>query len=77
MEQFWSSLGWFSVPKSAAHEADESVPSKLPKVMVYFPPELKAELERLSTQERRSMSAMVVYIVEKYIEQLKADGKFE
>ncbi|MBW4421906.1 MAG: hypothetical protein KME13_22265 [Myxacorys californica WJT36-NPBG1] len=51
------------------------VPSKLPRLMVYLPPETKADLERLANYERRSLSQMAVYAIEEAIRRAKAEGK--
>ena len=55
--------------------AFNEVPTKLSKVMVYMERELKDDLERLSQVERRSMSQMALYLIEKGIKQAKSEGK--
>ncbi|MBD1860022.1 hypothetical protein H6F69_31035 [Leptolyngbya sp. FACHB-1624] len=51
------------------------VPSKLPRLMVYLTPETKADLERLATYERRSLSQAAVFAIEEAIRRAKAEGK--
>jgi metal-responsive CopG/Arc/MetJ family transcriptional regulator len=45
------------------------VPSQLPRLVVYMPEEVKKKFERLSEKQRRSMSQMVVFLVEQAIEE--------
>ncbi|WP_347277643.1 MULTISPECIES: hypothetical protein [Leptolyngbya] len=43
--------------------------------MVYLTPETKADLERLATYERRSLSQAAVFAIEEAIRRAKAEGK--
>lgn len=52
-----------------------SVPAKLPRVAVYLSEEVKADLVKLATKERRSESAMAAILIEEGIAKAKAEGK--
>lgn len=52
-----------------------SVPAKLPRLVVYLPEDVKADLERLANTERRSLSSMALVAIEEAIKQAKAEGK--
>lgn len=54
-----------------------AVPSKLPKVVVYLPPELKADLEALAKKELRPVSNMVAALIQEAIDQAKKQGKLK
>lgn len=53
----------------------QTVPAKIPKVAVYLPEEVKADLERLANLERRSLSQMALLLIEQGIEQARNEGK--
>lgn len=52
------------------------VPTNLPRLVVYLPPETKADLEKLATYQRRSLSQMAVFAIEEEIRRAKAEGRF-
>lgn len=52
-----------------------SVATKLPRLVVYLPPDTKDKLEQLATRERRSLSQMAVYAIEEAIRRAEAEGK--
>lgn len=45
-----------------------TVPTKLTKVMVYMPPDLKEILESLAVKENRSLSNLVVTVMQQWSE---------
>jgi tartrate dehydratase alpha subunit/fumarate hydratase class I-like protein len=51
------------------------VPSKLPRIVIYMPPEVREDFEKLANYERRSLSQMALYAIEEAIRRAKADGK--
>lgn len=51
----------------------KQVPSQLPRLVVYLPPEIKTKFETLSERQRRSMSQMVVFLIEKAIKESERD----
>lgn len=51
------------------------VPAKLPKLLVYLPEEVKADLGKLATVERRSMSNLALVAIEELINRAKSEGK--
>lgn len=53
----------------------QPVTTKLPRLVVYLPPETKEKLEQLAVRERRSLSQMAVYAIEEAIRQAEAEGK--
>jgi len=53
------------------------VPTNLPRLVVYLPPEVKADLEKLATYQRRSLSQAAVFAIEEEIRRAKAEGRFE
>jgi predicted transcriptional regulator len=53
------------------------VPANLPRIAVYLPESVKADLEKLATAERRSLSSMVLVAIEEAIKQAKAAGKID
>ena len=55
----------------------DSVPAKLPRLVVYLPEELKADLERLANAEHRSLSSMTLIAIEQMVKQAKAEGKIQ
>ncbi len=52
-----------------------AVPSNRPKVMVYLPPEVKEDFDKLANYERRSLSSMCVFLIEEGIRRAKEEGK--
>lgn len=52
-----------------------TVPAKLPRLVVYLPEEIKADLERLANAEHRSLSSMTLIAIEQMVKQAKAEGK--
>lgn len=59
------------------HHLADRVPTNLPRLVVYLPPEVKADLEKLSTYQRRSLSQMAVFAIEEEIRRAKAEGRFQ
>ena len=53
------------------------VPTNLPRLVVYLPPEVKADLEKLAMYQRRSLSQAAVFAIEEEIRRAKAEGRFE
>lgn len=53
------------------------VPAKLPRIVVYLPENLKADLEKLAAVDHRSISSMTVIAIEEIIKQAKAQGKID
>ncbi len=53
------------------------MPSKLPRIVVYVPEDVKADLEKLATVARRSVSSMAVVAIEEIIKRAKAEGKID
>lgn len=53
------------------------MPSKNPRIPVVIPPELKKEFERLCHLENRSMSNMVVTLIQKAVNDAKEKGLLE
>lgn len=51
------------------------MPAKVPRVAVYMPPEVKAQVEALAAKERRSLSQMVVLLLERELERRAAEGE--
>lgn len=45
-----------------------TVPTKLTKVMVYMPPDLKEVLESLAIKENRSLSNLIVTVMQQWSE---------
>jgi hypothetical protein len=54
-----------------------NVPSKQPKVVVYLPPELKADLEALAKKELRPVSNMVASLIQQAVDKAKQEGKLQ
>lgn len=50
------------------------LPSELPRLVVYLPPDLKDELAKLAAQERRSLSQMAVIAIENEIKRVKQEN---
>ena len=53
----------------------DSVATKMPRLVVYLPPETKDKLEKLANYERRSLSQMAVYAIEEAIRKAESEGK--
>jgi len=53
------------------------MPSKNPRILVVITPELKQEFERLCHRENRSMSNMVVTLIQKAVVEAKEKGSLE
>ena len=53
------------------------VPTNLPRLVVYLPPAVKEDLEKLATYQRRSLSQAAVFAIEEEIRRAKAEGRFE
>ena len=54
----------------------KSVPAKIPRIAVYLPSEeVKEELERLASAERRSLSQMAAILIEEGLERAKREGR--
>lgn len=51
------------------------MPSQLPRLLVYVPSAVKDKFEALSKRERRSMSQMVVYLMERAIQEAESTGE--
>ena len=51
------------------------VPSKLPRIVIYMPPEVREDFEKLANYERRSLSQMALFAIEEAIRRAKAEGK--
>lgn len=62
---------------SVVTEISLKVPTNLPRLVVYLPPETKADLEKLATYQRRSLSQMAVFAIEEEIRRAKAESRFE
>lgn len=53
------------------------VPAKIPRVAVYLTDEIKTDLEKLASLERRSLSQMAAMLIEQGLQQAKAEGKIK
>ena len=53
----------------------DSVATKMPRLVVYLPPDTKDKLEKLADYERRSLSQMAVYAIEEAIRKAQTEGK--
>ena len=51
------------------------VPAKLPRILVYLPPELKLDIEKLAALEHRSVSNKVLVLIEEEVKKAKQEGK--
>ena len=54
---------------------EPKVPSKLAKIMVYLPHDLKESLEKIADLEHRSMSNKILTLVEDEVKRAKSEGK--
>jgi predicted transcriptional regulator len=52
-----------------------TVPAKVPRIAVYISEEVKQDLERLASFERRSLSQMAAILIEEGIDRAKQQGK--
>lgn len=52
----------------------QSMPSKKPKLLVVIPEDLKRDFGQLCTLENRSMSNMVVTLIQKVVDDARAKG---
>lgn len=52
------------------------MPTELPRITIYLDRELKEDLKKLATSDRRSMSQMAVVLIEKGIKRAKSEGIF-
>ncbi|WP_322744822.1 ribbon-helix-helix domain-containing protein [[Phormidium] sp. LEGE 05292] len=59
-----------------APKINTTVPSKLPKVTFYLPEQLRRDLEKLAKIRRRSMSNLIVVLLENEVKQAKDSGEF-
>lgn len=59
-----------------APKINTTVPSKLPKVTFYLPEQLRIDLEKLAKIRRRSMSNLIVVLLENEVKQAKDSGEF-
>lgn len=57
--------------------AVDRVPTKNPRVVFYLPEELKEKLEKLARSNTRSVSNMVLALVEQAIKDAEARGELE
>jgi tartrate dehydratase alpha subunit/fumarate hydratase class I-like protein len=55
----------------------DSVPAKLPRIVIYLPEDVKADLEKLANVERRSVSSMGLVAIEEAIKRAKAEGRIQ
>jgi hypothetical protein len=51
------------------------LPAKLPRIVVYLPEEVKADLELLAKSHYRPVSNMVLSLIQEAIEQAKSEGR--
>jgi hypothetical protein len=54
-----------------------SVPAKIPRIAVYLSEDVKADLESLANDERRSLSQMAAILIEEAIARAKAEGRLK
>lgn len=55
----------------------ETVPSKLPRVNVYLPEELKKKGEQLAQKRLRSLSNLLVWLLQQEIENAEKEGEID
>lgn len=55
--------------------ADASVTSKLPRVVVYLEPQLKADAEKLAKRRRRSVSNLITVLLQEEVEEARRQGE--
>jgi CopG-like RHH_1 or ribbon-helix-helix domain, RHH_5 len=51
------------------------MPSKLPRIAVYLPPEIKLGLELGAEKNRRTVSNMAAWIIEQWVMEAKKRGE--
>ena len=49
------------------------MPTNLIKTMVYMPPDLRETLQQMATQENRSLSNLIVTLLQKAVEEQKRE----
>ena len=52
-------------------------PSRIPKVSVYIPEELKKDLELLANKQTRSLSNLINVLLQKAVDEAKANGEIQ
>jgi len=52
-----------------------ALPAKLPRIVVYLPEEVKADLERLAKSHYRPVSNMVLTLIQEAVEEAKSEGR--
>jgi hypothetical protein len=52
-----------------------ALPAKLPRIVVYLPEELKADLERLAKSHYRPVSNMVLTLIQEAVDEAKSEGR--
>ncbi|MDY6782355.1 MAG: hypothetical protein SW833_07355 [Cyanobacteriota bacterium] len=50
------------------------MPAKLPRIVVYLPEDLKADLERLAKLNNRPVSNMVMTLIQEAVNKAKSEG---
>jgi metal-responsive CopG/Arc/MetJ family transcriptional regulator len=55
----------------------QTVPSKLPRVNVYLPEELKQKGEKLAQKRLRSLSNLLVWLLQQEIEEAEEKGEID
>ncbi|MEZ2246838.1 hypothetical protein [Microcoleus sp.] len=53
------------------------MPAKLPRIVVYLPEELKADLERLAKSHHRPVSNMVLTLIQEAVDEAKSEGRIQ
>jgi len=51
------------------------LPAKLPRIVVYLPEEVKADLERLAKSHYRPVSNMVLALIQEAVDLAKSEGR--
>jgi uncharacterized alpha-E superfamily protein len=54
-----------------------ALPAKLPRIVVYLPEELKADLERLAKSHHRPVSNMVLTLIQEAVDEAKSEGRIQ
>jgi hypothetical protein len=54
-----------------------ALPAKLPRIVVYLPAELKADLERLAKSHYRPVSNMVLTLIQEAVDEAKSEGRIQ
>lgn len=52
-----------------------TVPTKLPRISVYLDAETKEKAEKIATNQRRSVSSWVLYLIDKAIKEAEEQGE--